>query len=347
MRYKLSEGPVERAQRLLVYGPEGIGKSTMASLMPDPVFVDVEDGTNHLYVRRFPTPSSWTLLMDECRAVAEDPVGIGTLVIDSVDAAERLCQVGVCAKAKKESIESWGYGKGYVIAAEEFQNLLRVLDRCIDSGVNVCLIAHSQMRKFERPDEAGAYDRFEVKLNKHVASKVKEWADAVLFLDYETFVSVDEQGKGKATGGKRVIRTSHNVSWDAKNRWDLPEKIPLDHEGIAKVTAHMPIKVQDRKPDAAKTKEPTQEPKKAKPTSSKGVPKALRPLIALTERDGISPAEVKAVMVAKGKRDEKQGILDWEPPFVDWVVANWPRVTELVMESRAKSEQDSEEDIPF
>lgn len=346
MRYKLSEGPVERAQRLLVYGPEGIGKSTMASLMPDPVFVDVEDGTNHLYVRRFPTPSSWTLLMDECRAVAEDPVGIGTLVIDSVDAAERLCQSGVCSKAKKESIESWGYGKGYVIAAEEFQNLLRVLDRCIDAGVNVCLIAHSQMRKFERPDEAGAYDRFEVKLNKHIASKVKEWADAVLFLDYETFVSVDEQGKGKASGGKRVIRTSHNVSWDAKNRWELPEKIPLDHDGIMLVTANMPTKVQDRERKAQKP-EKASEPKPTKPTNAKGVPKALQPLIALTERDGISPAEVKAVMVAKGKRDESQGILDWEPPFVDWVVANWSRVTELVMESRAESEKDGEEDIPF
>lgn len=349
MRYKLSEGPLERPQRLLVYGPEGIGKSTMASMMPDPVFVDVEDGSGHLYVRRFPTPPSWAVLVDECRAVAEAPEGIGTVVIDSVDAAERLCQAHVCTKAKKESIEAWGYGKGYVIAAEEFQKLLDVLDRCIEAGVNVCLIAHSQMRKFERPDEAGAYDRFEVKLNKHVASKVKEWADAVLFLDYETFVSVDDSGKGKATGGKRVIRTSHSVSWDAKNRWGLPDRLPLDQEGIAQVLEHVPTGQGAKKAPSEPPVETLEPPKKAprRPSSPKGTPKALQPLMALCERDGVQPAEVKAVMVAKGKRDEAMGVLDWEPPFVEWVVSNWPRVKELVEQERQSGVADDESDIPF
>lgn len=346
MRYKLTEGPQPRAQRLLIYGPEGIGKTTMASQMPNPVFVDVEDGSGHLYVRRMPVPPSWDVLMDECRSIAESPEDCMTVVVDSADAAERLCWQKVCQRAKKDSIEAWGYGKGYVVAAEEYRKLLEVLDTCIAAGVNVVLIAHSQMRKFERPDEAGAYDRFEVKLNKHVAAMTKEWADAVLFLDYETFVSVDEQGKGKATGGKRIIRTSHNVSWDAKNRWGLPDKLQLDDSGIAQVRQFMSVGDAPKSEPVAKP-EPKPEKQPRRPSSAKGIPKRLQPLFALTERDGINPEEVKAVMVVKGKRDREQAILDWEEPFIEWVVNNWARVTELVSEQRKKAEEAENIVTPF
>lgn len=346
MRYKLTEGPQPRAQRLLIYGPEGIGKTTMASQMPNPVFVDVEDGSGHLYVRRMPVPPSWDVLMDECRSIAESPEDCMTIVVDSADAAERLCWQKVCQRAKKDNIEAWGYGKGYVVAAEEYRKLLEVLDTCIAAGVNVVLIAHSQMRKFERPDEAGAYDRFEVKLNKHVAAMTKEWADAVLFLDYETFVSVDEQGKGKATGGKRIIRTSHNVSWDAKNRWGLPDRLELDDGGIAQVRQFLSVGDAPKSEPVAKP-EPKPEKQPRRPSSAKGIPKRLQPLFALTERDGINPEEVKAVMVVKGKRDREQAILDWEEPFIEWVVNNWARVTELVSEQRKKAEEAENIVTPF
>lgn len=321
----------------------------MASQMPNPVFCDTEDGSGHLYVMRLPVPPSWDVLIDEVQSVAEDPGEISSIVIDSVDAAERLCQTHVCRKANKESIESWGYGKGYTIAAEEFRKLLHACDRCIENGVNVALIAHSQMRKFERPDENGAYDRFEVKLDRRIASTVKEWADAVLFLDYETFVSVDESGKGKATGGKRVIRTSHSVSWDAKNRWGLPDKLMLDKDGIGQVMANIPIRGQAEQhvtpTDDAAT--PNVEAPPRKPTSTKGTPKRLWPLFGACEHDGIDPSEVKAVMVTKGKRDKEQSILDWEGPFIDWVVSNWPRVKELVAELREMRAAAEEVDVPF
>ena len=374
MRFKVVEGPVQRAQRVLVYGPEGIGKSTLASQMPEPLFIDVEDGSGHLYVRRFPTPATWDLLINECMAVAEQPEDVRTLVIDTLDAAERLCHAHICAKHKKPSVESWGYGKGYVIAAEEFEKLFDVLDMCIGKGVNVMVVAHATMRKVERPDESGAYDRFEVKLNKHIASKAKEWSDAVLFVDYETFVSVDDSGKGHASGGKRVIRTSHSVSWDAKNRWGLPDKLMLDEGGIAKVREHLPVADGDESADkpsghpnkgllqdmAAKAKptsparkkmaEQEEERKAAKPKPS--APKRLQPLFDKCRESGISPDEVKAVMVEKGKRKDGQSIKDWEAPFVQWLVKQWPRVTELVIDWRKEHNTDSntdvyDEDIPF
>lgn len=344
MKYQISEGPQKRAQRLLIYGPEGIGKSTMASMMPDPLFIDVEDGTGHLFVRRLPVPNDWDMLTEEVRFVSSEPDGTMTLVIDSVDAAERLCQQKVCQTANKPSIESWGYGKGYTIVAEKFRELLAACDRCINVGINVVLVAHSQMRKFERPDESGSYDRFEVKLDKRIASMAKEWADAVLFLDYETFVSVDENGKGKASGGKRVIRTSHHVSWDAKNRWGLPDKLMLDSDGITQVRENL----LQNTPEQPTEQKPTEKRQiTRKPKNSKGIPKAQQPLFALCERDSIDPSEVASVMVERGKREEGQAVLDWEAPFVEWVVSNWPRVSELVGEARKKAEEAETENVPF
>lgn len=355
MRFKVTEGPIRRAQRVLVYGPEGIGKTTLASQMPNPLFVDVEDGSGHLYVRRLPTPPTWDVLIDECRSVCEQPEDVSTIVIDSVDAAERLCQAEVCRRAKKNSIEAWGYGKGYVIAAEEFEKLLEVLDRCIAAGVNVMLIAHSQMRKFERPDEAGAYDRFEVKLNKHVASMTKEWSDAVLFLDYETFVSVDDNGKGHAEGGKRVIRTSHSVSWDAKNRWGLPDKLRLDAEGIAKVMEQLPVRDASAPvpshPNPELVRDMAEKAKQAKaddkpaPRKAKSAPDRLKPLFDACQGSDVNPFEVKSVLVARGKRKESQAITDWEAPFVQWVVKNWARVCELVEQDRESGKIKQYDDV--
>jgi len=370
MRFAVTEGPIERAQRVLVYGPEGIGKTTLASQMPNPLFVDVEDGSSHLYVRRLPTPIDWEMLVSECQSVYEDPGEVSTIVIDSLDAAERLCQANVCKTADKSSIESFGYGRGYVVAAEEFQKLLDVLDRCIAADVNVMLIAHSALRKVERPDEIGSYDRFEVKLHKHVAPKVKEWADTVLFLDYETFVTVDDNGKGKASGGKRVIHTSHDVSWDAKNRWGLPDKMRLDEDGVAKVMEHLPVRDPSKKaPESRPTAHPNPElvadmSKKAKedkakaeraktkPRQAKAAPDRLKPLFDACRESGVNPFEVRSVMVTRGKRGEDQAIADWEAPFVQWVIDHWPRVRELVIEDRkaGKIRQPDDvydADIPF
>ena len=215
MRYKLTCGVVERPLRLVVYGPEGIGKSTLAASAPGAVIIDTEDGTHQLPVARLPKPPSWEALLDEVRAVAEDPSLCSTLVVDTLDAAEQLCVEHVCSHAqpKKTSIEGWGYGKGYVILKEEFARLLRGLDRVVEAGVNVVCVSHSTLRKFERPDELGAYDRFEMKLTKHVAPLVKEWCDLLLFADYQTYVTTDESGgHAKASGGKRVLRTSHSPS---------------------------------------------------------------------------------------------------------------------------------------
>ena len=229
----ITKGKINRAQKVVIYGPEGIGKSSLAARFPDPVIIDTEGGTAHMDVRRIDKPQSWEELLSIVNEVAATPGICKTLVIDTADWAEQLITTYLCNKYKQNSIESFGYGKGYTYMAEEFSRLLSALDLVIAAGIHVVVTAHAKMRKFEQPDEMGAYDRWEMKLSKQTAPLLKEWCDMLLFCNYQTFVVTSENDTKKAQGGKRVIYTSHHPAWDAKTRISLPEIIDLDYGKIA------------------------------------------------------------------------------------------------------------------
>ena len=229
------------AKKVVIYGPEGIGKSTFASRFPDPVFIDTEGSTKDMDVARFEKASSWQMLLDQIEYVRTHPDVCRTLVIDTIDWAEQMCVEAVCARHHKSGIEDFGYGNGYVYVKEEFGRFLNRLSDVVDAGINVVLTAHAQIRKFEQPDELGAYDRWELKLGKKTASQtsplVKEWADMLLFANYKTLsVATDKEGKKhKAQGGSRVMYTSHHPCWDAKNRYGLTEETPFSYEVIRSI----------------------------------------------------------------------------------------------------------------
>ena len=234
---EIYSGIIHKAQKICVYGPEGIGKTTFASQAPDPLFIDLENGSLHLNVKRTQRPQNWAALLTAVAEVQKDPTLCRTLVIDTADKAETLCTQFVVEKKKVDSIESIGYGKGYVMVAEEFNKLLQMLENVSACGINVIITAHAAMRKFEQPDELGAYDRWELKLSKKVAPLVKEWVDALLFANYKTIVVTTgenaKNAKHKAQGGRRVMYTSHHPCWDAKNRWGLPDQTEFEWAAVA------------------------------------------------------------------------------------------------------------------
>lgn len=236
-KYEVTAGVVQKAKKVIVYGPEGVGKSTFVSKFPRAVFIDTEGSTDHMNVNRLPKPSSWEMLLDEIQDVKFSKEYL-SLIIDTADWAETLCIRHVCQSKGKSGIEDFGYGNGYTYVAEEWGKFLNLLQDVVDIGINVVLTCHATVRKFEQPDEMGTYDRYELKLGKKTTGQTapitKEWADMILFLNYRTLVvAADKEGKkNKAQGNERVMYTTHHPCWDAKNRYGLPERCPLDYEVI-------------------------------------------------------------------------------------------------------------------
>jgi hypothetical protein len=232
---KITKGKQTRAQRVVIYGVESVGKSTFAAKFPKPLFLDIEQGTSHLDVDRCDI-GSWKQLTDsltECRSS-----DYKTIVIDSADWAERLCIEDLLATTKKTSIEDFGYGKGWVMVAERMARMLSSVDALIEVGKNVVLIAHSKIHKFEAPDALAAYDRYELKLSKQCSPLLKEFADELWFLRFKTKVSTTDTGRGKGIGGKeRIILTTHSAAYDAKTRSGLAEELPLVWESVAHLFA--------------------------------------------------------------------------------------------------------------
>lgn len=303
---------------------------------------------------RVPGLDSWPRLLDFLEKSAGST--FETVVLDTADAAERLLLRHVCDKNKWASIETPNYGKGYQVAAEEFARLLDLLSRIRDAGKNVVVIAHAKTRKFEVPEEANSFDRWEMKLSKQDGPLLKEWADAVLFLRYKIIVERNAEGQNKARGGKRVILTEHAATYDAKNRWGLPQEIPFENDGgtFAKYFAahcvpraeaapeayepplEAPAKPAPAKAPAAKEPAydasgpvPTEEPKPAPaPTAAPSVRNtALRQLM---EDAGISEAQLRKIVAGRGYYPESVPVDDYDESFVKGcLVACWPQIRAL------------------
>lgn len=364
---QITRGATIHPQKVVIYGVEGIGKTTLAAQFPDPLFIDTEGGTEGYDVARTQAPQSWTALKDLVRAAAEERP-CGTLVLDTADWAERLLCAELCAKNKWASMEALNYGKCWQYALEEFGRLLDLLTDVRDAGMNVVVTAHAMVSKFDQPDEAASYDRWTMKMYKKDAGLLKEWADALLFVNYKTVVEMVGEGfsaKGKARGAKRTIFTTHHAAWDAKNRWGLPAEVPLGYEAIAPhvpsptaqaaAPAPQPAPVQQAAPAPATAPQPAPAPAPAPaprpapagdaPASipgTEGLPAFWAPAVQLMERDGVTPDEVRGFAVLQGHFTPDTPLANYPADYVaGLIVPQWQQVVAKVAEYRAGG------DVPF
>lgn len=360
-KYDITSGKIPHARKVLVYGPEGVGKSTFASKFPDPLFIDTEGSTRNLDVKRMPTPTSWPMLIDEVMTIANERP-CKTLVIDTLDWAERMCAWDLCQAKGWNGIEDAGYGKGYTYLAERFGQLLNRLEDVVQAGINVVVTAHAKISKFEQPDEMGTYDRWELKLEKKTAPMAKEWADMILFANYQTIVVKSKDGKSKGQGGqKRVMYTTHTATWDAKNRDDLPDKLDFDYNQIAHLFTDSVISKIEKaqaKSVAEQTIDPDplpyntsgldirdgldQEPPRIIDPEDipvqnnfnwdtpeyKGIPKALLDLMKANE---VYEEDIRKVVAMRGYFPEDMPVKEYPKDFIDGVlIGAWDQVYQMI-----------------
>lgn len=231
-RAAIRKGPTEKPPRIVMIGVEGVGKSTAGAGMPNPIFLCAEDGLVGPQFAETPSysASTWEEVMAFLEFLRTDPAhGYQSLVTDTLDWLEPLLFRYVCDRDNKASIEDYGYGKGYIVAAEEFRRFLAALDEVNKRGVAILILAHTQIKAFNNPIGEN-FDRYEPKVAKQIAGMVKEWADVVLFARFQVFAQKSKGAlKAKGFGGQeRIVHTTHCAGWDAKNRYGLPEEMPLD-----------------------------------------------------------------------------------------------------------------------
>lgn len=348
----ITKGIISKPVKVCVYGVEGIGKTTFASQFPEPLFFDLDKGSAQLDVSRVTDITSWPLLMSNIKEVYDNPIICKTLVIDTADAAERMCIDYICGKCNKKGIEDFGYGAGYTYLTEEFARFLVQLDACIGQGINVVVLAHAVLKTVTLPEEMGTYDHWELKLSSKTTNKVaplvKEWADLLLFANYKTIL-VEDGARKKAAGGKRIMYTTHTTFADAKNRFSLAEELPFDYNEIARLIPNgtapgikpMQEKKQDAKQKMVKKSEPESTVPIKKPTvqiqdtaapATSTVNATLQKVYDLMKQENITEEQIRKAVAMKGYFPEDMPMKNYPSDFIDGVlIGAWEQIKAFIL----------------
>jgi hypothetical protein len=235
---QVQRGRIAKPPRILMYGVEGIGKSTFGSQAPKPVFIQTEDGLDEIDCARFPLARTYDDVVTALAELRTEQHDHETVVIDSLDWLERLVWDKLCMQHNVSSIEKvdGGYSKGYTHALSFWREIIDHLNALRNQrGMVVLLIAHSKVERFEDP-ESSPYDRYSPRLHKHAAALVSEWCDAVLFATRKMRTQSEDAGFNRKRtiahaigkdGGERILRCVGGPSCVAKNRYGITAELPL------------------------------------------------------------------------------------------------------------------------
>jgi hypothetical protein len=223
----------------LLYGTSGIAKTTTAAQAPNPIFLCTEDGLGMNVVDAFePYPTKWQDVLSYMAYLFENDTGHQTFVVDSLSALEPMIWKQVAHDNNKSSIEDLGYGKGYVMALDYWQQFLQGVIALRDQkNIMPILIAHADIVRYDSP-EVEPFDRYQIKLHKRAFQLLYERCDIIGFANWRTLITKDDVGfnKKQARGigtGERLLHLVEKPAYIAKNRYGLPETIPLSWQSFS------------------------------------------------------------------------------------------------------------------
>ena len=214
--------------RIMLYGPHGLGKTTFGAGAPNPIFILTEDGLGQIEADHFPLATTFSQVQEALASLTGDH-DFQTVVIDSLDWLDNLVWEEINTKYDAKDL---AYGKGAVIAADYWRKVLDTLNVLRSKGMASILLAHCEIKRFDSP-EVEPYERYQPKLQARSSALVQEWCDMVLFTNYKTLVKTTDVGfnnkvtRGTSTG-ERIMHTNERPAYLAKNRYNLPDQLPLD-----------------------------------------------------------------------------------------------------------------------
>lgn len=219
------------APKLMIYGLSGVGKSTLASKLKNPIFIDMEGGLNYMDVARTPTLTSYMsvlkVLNELFNAAEAGKREYDTIVIDSVDWLVRKV-VEKAAGIDKEHVEetlnrsNGGYGNGKQVLENHIRTkLLPFLVALNKQGYGICLIAHAD-RKVLMNSDGSDVEQIAPKIDVNTMNTFVEWCDNVFFL------------KRDINGERILVLESDEVAL-AKNRLGLTGEVKLSDIDINKL----------------------------------------------------------------------------------------------------------------
>lgn len=253
---------------VLLYGVDGVGKTTLAAEWPDPIYLQTQ-GEN--------PPSNVELVSPGVVESYDEMVGLmtelltedhdrKTVIIDSLDGFEKLVWAKTCERCGFESIETPGYGKGYIETDQEWHNFIDGTIALKQSGIAVVMLAHPEIVRFDSPT-TDPYSRYTPKLHKRANGFIREKADVVAFMNYRTTIKEKEVARQKTVahgegGGDRQIHLEERPGFMAKNRYQMPSNIQYragnGYRELSKNFPHpygyTPPAANDNAPAAAKKK---------------------------------------------------------------------------------------------
>lgn len=345
-KYQVNKGiQFGKGIKTLIYGVEGVGKSTLASKFPKAIFLDTEGSTDkYNFVERYPTPTSIAMLVDECNDIATSGE-YQTIVIDTFDKVEQMIAGESCAKSNKQSLEDFGYGEGYAKLDELVGKLLNFFQELIDKGINVTILAHAKTKNFDSPLGDGSYTRYELKLGakttQRTASFLKEWADMILFCNYKVQVIENKDKKKHGYGGERCMYTTHSPAYDAKNRFGLDTELPLDFKSIEHIFKMNQSQSKNEQPIDVNLKPISEEKVAIEPKAAElNVETVYQPteytedelkqmsllpkaLVDLMKADNVKPSEIMDFTVSKGIVTKNTPLSNYPKEYLEFLTTKW------------------------
>lgn len=228
--------PTKQPVMAVVAGEQGLGKTSLGALMPNPVMIRTEDGASAIEgmnVQMFPVAKSTTDVYEQIKMLATEEHEFKTLIVDSTTAFDALAVLEIQTRNKTANLSACdgGFGGGYHSVRAEHEKLYNRCKRLSqEKRMNVVFISHTETEELNPPD-AEAYTRYNIQLTSSKSvdcSKVyTNNCDLVAFMKMVTYVV---EGKAKSDGS-RIITCYPSASHVSKNRYGITDDLAFE-EGV-------------------------------------------------------------------------------------------------------------------